>query len=63
MIKLVFVQTEQDTIFCEDRYPELICRPMSIFRIDDNHLAFIEINIIGDDLEIINEVHYKLVKE
>ena len=57
-----FVQTEQDTIFCEDRYPDLICRPMSVFRMDDTHLALIEIKISGDDLEIVNEVHYNLVK-
>jgi hypothetical protein len=61
--KIGFVQTEQDTIFCEERYPDLICRPISVFRINDNQLALLELNITGDDLEIVSEVHYTLVKE
>ena len=58
--KIGFVQTEQDMLFCAERFPDLTCRPISIFRMDDDNIAILEINISGSNISIVDEIHFRL---
>ncbi|WP_415909129.1 endonuclease [Oleiharenicola sp. Vm1] len=59
--KLGAVQTEQDIAFCRDKFPELICRPISAQFMADDLIALFELTIEDDEIKIVDEVHYRLV--
>ena len=56
------VQIEQDLAFCDDRYPDLLARPIAAQSVDDDIIALFE---FGRDLERgvvkLAERHYQLV--
>jgi hypothetical protein len=63
--KLGVIQTIQDTAFCqnEKRYENSIPRPVSAQFMADDVIALFELNFDGDDISIIQEMHYRLTDE
>lgn len=55
------VQTRQDIAFCREKYPQLICRPVSAQFMDDDRIALFELTIENGEVRIVEERHYRLV--
>lgn len=55
------VQTEQDLSFCLERFPNLICRPVSVHALSDNRIAMFELTLSDDQVRVIDQKHYTLV--
>ncbi len=56
------VQGMQDVRFCEQKFPDLICRPIAAQFMPDDVMALFELSFIGDDeVQIQEEKHFKLV--
>lgn len=55
------VQTEQDISFCREKFPNLICRPVSVHLLDGDRLAMFELTMDGEDVRIVDQKHYVLV--
>lgn len=55
------VQTEQDVFFCRERFPTLICRPVSVHALNDNRIAMFELTIDNDEVLVVEQKHYKLL--
>jgi hypothetical protein len=62
--KLGVIQTIQDTIFCQThpRYSGCLARTVSAQFMPNEVIALFELAFDGDDVSIIREKHYKLVK-
>lgn len=56
------VQFEQDVALCSQKFPALVCRPIAAQFMADNVIAMFELVIDGDDLRILDERHYVLVR-
>ena len=54
-------QTEQDISCCEDKFPALVCRPVSAQFISSNKIAMFELAIQDDEIRVVSEEHYELV--
>ncbi len=54
-------QTEQDIACCQEKFPALICRPISAQFITKNKIAMFELAIQDDEIRIVSEEHYELV--
>lgn len=59
--KISIVQTEQDIALCEEKFPELVCRPLSAQFMEDDVIAIFEFRLGEKGVGIITERHYKLV--
>lgn len=59
--KLSTVQTVQDIEFCQFKFPDLICRPVSAQFMADDVIALFELALEGDKALIVEERHYRLV--
>jgi hypothetical protein len=60
--RLGIVQIEQDMAMCEEKFPNLICRPIAAqFMADDIIALFAFEQLMGDLPTIADERHYKLV--
>ena len=55
------VQIEQDMAVCNEKLPNLICRPVGAQFIRDELIALFEFENNGDDITIVSENHYHLV--
>ena len=55
------VQTEQDIAFCRERFPAMICRPVSVHALDDNRIVFFELTMDNGGICIVDQKHYILV--
>lgn len=55
------VQTQQDIACCREKYPELLCRPISAQFMADDRIAMFELIAAGDEIKIVDEKHYQLV--
>jgi hypothetical protein len=55
------VQTLQDIACCAEKFPKLICRPISAQFAADDVIAIFELTEDGDSVKILEEKHYKLV--
>lgn len=55
------VQTQQDIACCAEKYPNLICRPISAQFMADNRIAMFELTASGDEIKVVDEKHYQLV--
>ena len=55
------VQIEQDIAVCNEKLPNLICRPVGAQFIEDELIALFEFEQDGDDIKIVSENHYLLV--
>lgn len=56
------VQTIQDIACCVQKFPHLICRPVSAQFMSDNMIAMFELTACGEEVEIVDEKHYLLVQ-
>ena len=54
------VQTKQDMLFCEERYPSLLCRAVSAQFMNNNSIAMFELGLEDGKLVILQERHYRL---
>ena len=59
--RLSTVQTKQDIACCAEKFPQLICRPISAQFISDDLIALFELRLSGEEVRIVEEKHYKLV--
>lgn len=59
--RLSAVQTKQDIACCSEKFPRLLCRPISAQFIDVDLIALFELELSGEDVRILDERHYKLV--
>jgi hypothetical protein len=59
--RLSTVQTRQDMACCEEKFPQLLCRAISVQFIKDDLIALFELSRFGDDIRITEERHYQLV--
>jgi hypothetical protein len=59
--RLGVTQTRQDIACCVQKFPRLICRPVSAQFMPDDTIALFELVLQGDDVKIAEEKHYKLV--
>jgi hypothetical protein len=55
-------QTRQDIAFCGQKWPEMICRSVAAQFMADDSIAMFELELDSDDLVIVQERHYKLVR-
>lgn len=55
------VQTLQDIACCREKFPNLICRPISAQFMADQVIAMFETTEEDDGIKIVEEKHYKLV--
>ena len=54
-------QTEQDVAFCEEKFPQLKCRPVSAQFITKNKIAMFELGVQRGNVVVVSEKHYQLV--
>jgi hypothetical protein len=56
------VQTDQDIECCKEKFPSLICRPISAQFLFNQLIALFELTIVEDQVLIVQEKHYQLTK-
>lgn len=54
-------QTEQDMAVCAEKWPDMICRPISAQFGDDDRIALFELAVQEDQVRVRRESHYRLV--
>jgi hypothetical protein len=59
--RLGVIQTIQDVSYCLQQFPHLICRPVSAQFMADDTIAMFELCFDGDEIEIMEERHYRLL--
>ncbi|HAC65638.1 MAG TPA: endonuclease, partial [Cyanothece sp. UBA12306] len=59
--QLGVVQTKQDIAYCQQQFPELICRPVSAQFLDIDLIAMFELVLDDDEIRVREEKHYHLV--
>jgi hypothetical protein len=60
--KIGIVQIEQDLMVCESKFANLICRPIAAQSLGDDVIVLFEFERGEDEIKIVSEKHYKLVK-
>ena len=56
------VQTTQDIAWCEQKLPDLICRPVSVQFVTATKIAMFELVDDGGTIKVAEEKHYELVQ-
>lgn len=59
--QLSVVQTNQDIACCAEKFPHLICRPISAQFVTEDRVALFELDLQDDEIKIVDEKHYRLV--
>lgn len=59
--QLSAIQAKQDIACCREKFPGLVCRPISAQFITDNLIALFELTQEGHEIKIAEERHYCLV--
>lgn len=54
-------QTEQDLAVCAEKWPHMVCRPISAQFVADGRIALFELAIQDEQVRVRREAHYKLV--
>ena len=55
------VQTDQDVLCCIERFPHLICRPVSVHALGNDRIAMFELALADDEIRVVDQRHYVLV--
>lgn len=55
------VQTQHAISLCAKRYPELICRPVSVHALSGDRIALFELTLSEGEIRIVDQKHYMLV--
>lgn len=53
-------QTEQDLVVCAEKWPLMVCRPVSAQFAEDGRIALFELTLQDDQVRVRREAHYKL---
>lgn len=63
--RLAIVQAWQDMKFCESDavFQKLIARPIGAQLVDDDTVAMFRLHVEGYDLEVVDEKHYRLLRD
>jgi len=61
--QISIVQARQDIECCFQKFPSLICRPISVQFIDINTIAMFELTLENESIRIVEEKHYQLVSK
>lgn len=59
--KIGVVQIEQDLALCNEKFPNLICKSIGSQYFSDGLIVMFELELIGDDVKVVGEKHYRLV--
>ncbi|MCY3820779.1 MAG: endonuclease [Gammaproteobacteria bacterium] len=59
--QLSVVQSEQDLLWCRERLPNLICRPVLTQFAEGDLIAMFEVTLDDDEIKVVQEKHYRLV--
>lgn len=59
--QLSVVQSEQDLLWCRERLPNLICRPILTQFAEDDLIAMFEVAMHDAQIRVVQEKHYRLV--
>ena len=59
--QLSVVQSEQDLLWCRERLPDLICRPILTQFAQGDLIAMFEVTLENDEIKLVQEKHYRLV--
>ncbi|MFV0337979.1 MAG: endonuclease [Chthoniobacterales bacterium] len=59
--QLSAVQAKQDIACCMEKFPDLVCRALSVQFIEDNLIALFELCLEDSMIKVIDEKHYRLV--
>lgn len=59
--KLGIVQIEQDVAVCDEKYTDLICKPIAAQFIQNDLIAMFELETAKNEVVIVSEKHYRLV--
>ena len=59
--QLSVVQSEQDLLWCRERLPNLICRPILTQFAEGDLIAMFEVTLEDDEIKLVQEKHYQLV--
>ena len=59
--QLSVVQSEQDLLWCRERLPDLICRPILTQFAEDDLIAMFEVTMEDGEIKVVQEKHYRLV--
>ena len=59
--QLGVTQTRQDMACCIEKFPRLMCRPISAQFMADDVIALFELTLEGRDVKVVEERHYRLV--
>ena len=55
------VQTSQDIACCNKKFPNLICRPVSVQFMENSEIAMFELLEKDGEIKVVDEKHYQLV--
>ena len=55
------VQTQQDIACCAEKFPSLLCRPVSAQFMAGGRIAMFELTLEQGDVKVVSERHYELV--
>ncbi|VVE56441.1 endonuclease [Pandoraea capi] len=55
------VQTQQDIACCNEKFPRLLCRPVSAQFMSNGRIAMFELFVEDDEVKVVDERHYQLV--
>ncbi len=59
--QLSVVQSEQDLLWCRERLPDLLCRPILTQFAEDQLIAMFEVTMDDEEIRVVQERHYRLV--
>lgn len=59
--QLGVIQTKQDIACCAEKFPDLICRPLSAQFMDGKRIAMFELAVQDEQVRVLQERHYSLV--
>ncbi len=59
--QLTVEQSEQDLLWCHERLPDLICRPILTQFAGSDLIAMFEVTMVDGEIRVVQERHYRLV--
>lgn len=59
--QLSVIQSEQDFLWCRERLPNLICRPILTQFAENDLIAMFEVTMENGEIKVVQERHYRLV--
>jgi hypothetical protein len=55
------VQTNQDIVYCKEKFPNLVCRAISAQFMSNDRIAMFELTVQDGEVRVVEEKHYRLV--